>query len=164
MAITANATDNVGVSSVVFSVDGQAVGTDTTAPYSVSWNADAAGLGAHTISATAYDTSGNLSTSTAVTVTVVDRTSPTVTITRPTNGSTVSRSSTVTIAATATDTRGVARVVFYVNNVLRCTDTGSPYSCTWPVPSQRNVRYALRARAYDAAGNFSDVSVSVTSR
>ena len=53
-------------------------------------------------------------------------------ITRPTNGSTVSRNTSVTIAATATDNRSVARVLFYVNNTLKCTDTTSAYSCGGP--------------------------------
>jgi poly(hydroxyalkanoate) depolymerase family esterase len=38
ITLSANASDNVGVSRVEFSVDGSVVGTDTASPYSVSWN------------------------------------------------------------------------------------------------------------------------------
>ena len=97
-------------------------------------------------------------------MTVADVTAPTLTITRPTNGSTVSRNTSVTIAATATDNRSVARVLFYVNNTLKCTDTTSAYTCAWPVPSARGVKYTIRVRAYDGSNNYAEKSVTVTSK
>jgi regulation of enolase protein 1 (concanavalin A-like superfamily) len=71
VAITAAASDNVGVASVTFRVDGTAIGSpDTTAPYSVNWNAGAASPGSHVLTAEAADTAGNRRTSASVTVTV----------------------------------------------------------------------------------------------
>ena len=102
--------------------------------------------------------------STTITVTVPDTTRPTVTITSPTNGSAVTRSKTTTIAATATDDRGVVRVEFRVSGTLKCTDTTAPYTCAWAVPKQANVTYTLTATAFDAAGNNASASVSVKSR
>ncbi len=162
--ISASASDNVGVTRVEFLVDGKLVATDTSAPYSTSWNAAAATLGVHTLTAKAYDQAGNSATSTAVSVTVADATAPTLTITKPKNGSTVSRSSSVTIAATATDNRSVAKVLFYVNNTLKCTDTTSAYTCGWSVPSARGVKYTIRVQAYDSSNNFAERSVTVTSK
>lgn len=162
--IGASASDNVGVTKVEFSVDGQLVATDTSAPYSTTWNAGSATLGTHTLTAKAYDQAGNTTSAAPVSVTVTDVTAPTVTITKPTNGSTVSRSTNVTIAATATDNRSVARVLFYVNNTLKCTDTTSAYSCAWAVPSARRVTYTLRVRAYDGSNNYAEKSVTVTSK
>lgn len=163
VTFSATATDNVGVARVQFLVDGTVIATDTSAPYSTSWNAGTATLGTHSLTARAYDQAGNSATTPPLSVTASDKTLPTVTITRPTNGSTVSRSSNVTISATAADNRKVDRVLFYVNNTLRCTDTTSSYSCTWPVPSARGVKYTIRVRAYDTSNNFAEKSVVVTS-
>jgi hypothetical protein len=87
-----------------------------------------------------------------------------VTITNPVNGSTVARSSTVTITATTSDTVAITKVEFYVNGTLTCMDTTSPYSCAWRVPGQRGVSYTLLAKAYDVTGNTATSTVKVTSR
>jgi hypothetical protein len=164
VSIAANAGDDVGVTKVEFFVDGTLVSTDQNAPYAVSWNTNASALGAHTLTAKAYDQANNATTSGAISVTVVDTARPSVTITSPSNNARVNRSSNVTIRASASDNRGVTRVEFYVNNALRCTDTTASYTCVWAVPSPRNVRYTLRVRAYDQANNFTDTTISVTSR
>jgi hypothetical protein len=164
VTISASASDNVGVASVVFYVDSTLLATDTTSPYSAAWNTNTASLGSHTLTAKAYDAAGNSATSAAVPVSVVDTTPPTVAITSPINGSSVSRGTTVTISATASDNRSVQKVLFYVNNVLKCTDTTSPYSCKWPVPSQRGVQYTLKATAYDTSNNTASATSVVTSK
>ncbi len=105
-----------------------------------------------------------MTTSTAVSVKVTDTTAPTVSVTSPANGATVTHSSTVTIAATAADNRGVSKLQFYVNNVLKCTDTTASYTCSWAVPSGRGVRYTLLIKATDASNNTASASVAVTSK
>ena len=57
--IAANASDNIGVSSVRFAVDGVAVGSDNTSPYIFSWNTNSVSSGVHTITVAAYDAAGN---------------------------------------------------------------------------------------------------------
>ena len=75
--LTATANDNVGVSSVQFQLDGANVGAqDTAAPYSVSWNSAAASSGSHTLRAVARDAAGNSTTSAAITVTVLNDSTP----------------------------------------------------------------------------------------
>ena len=75
--ITANASDNVGVTGVQFKLDGVNLGAeDTAAPYSVSWNTTTASNGTHTLTAVARDAAGNSSTSAAVTVTVSNVSTP----------------------------------------------------------------------------------------
>lgn len=69
VSLTADAVDYSGISQVTFKVDGVVVGTDATAPFSVSWNAASAAAGSHTILATATDKAGNSTTSLPVTVT-----------------------------------------------------------------------------------------------
>ncbi|HEU4795079.1 MAG TPA: PQQ-dependent sugar dehydrogenase [Pyrinomonadaceae bacterium] len=93
-----------------------------------------------------------------------DNIAPTVAITSPANGATVLRKSTVAINATATDNVAVTRVEFLVNGALQCTDTASPYSCSWRVPNPMGKTYQLQARAFDAAGNSATATVTVTAR
>jgi hypothetical protein len=57
--VSATATDNVGVVSVVFAVDGKTIGSDTSAPYSIRWRARGLTYGSHTLTATAKDAAGN---------------------------------------------------------------------------------------------------------
>ncbi len=69
VTLTAIAADDKGVASVAFLVNGTPLATDTTAPYSASWNTTTVANGTHTLTATATDTAGK-TTSTTVTVTV----------------------------------------------------------------------------------------------
>lgn len=92
-----------------------------------------------------------------------DTTPPSVNITSPSNGATVS--GTVTIAASATDNVGVTKVEFYINNNKVGEDTSSPYEYSWNTTGYSNGTYSLKAIAYDAAGNSAvdnDTSVTVS--
>ena len=93
-----------------------------------------------------------------------DSTPPTVSISSPAGGSTVARKTNVTIAASADDNVGVARVEFLVNGALQCTDVSAPYTCNWRVPSPPNKTYQIQARAFDQAGNSATAAIQVTSR
>jgi hypothetical protein len=60
---------------------------------------------------------------------------------------------TITLSASASDNVGVSRVEFYVDNVLKGSDTTAPYSMTLDSTSLANGTHSLTAKAYDAAGN-----------
>jgi hypothetical protein len=71
VTVSATATDNVSVASVTFKLDGvTTIGTDSSNPYSVSWDSTATTDGTHTITAQSVDTAGNLSSIDTRTVTV----------------------------------------------------------------------------------------------
>lgn len=70
VAVTANASDNIGVDRVEFLLDGALLGSDATAPYAYSWNSAAASNGAHALQARAVDLAGNTGSSAPVNVTV----------------------------------------------------------------------------------------------
>jgi len=70
VSVTASASDNVGVTKVEFYVDGALQSTDTTSPYSWSWNTTTATNGSHSLTSKAWDAALNNQTSTAVSVTV----------------------------------------------------------------------------------------------
>jgi Bacterial Ig domain len=70
VTISASASDNVGVAQVDFHIDGQLLTSDTSAPFSVSWNTKKFSTTTHTIYAKAYDAAGNTTQSATITVTV----------------------------------------------------------------------------------------------
>lgn len=90
-----------------------------------------------------------------------DTTAPTVSLTAPSNGASVS--GTVTVTATASDNVGVAKVELYIDSALVVTDTASPYTYSWNTTTAANGTHSLLAKAYDSAGNAASSStVSVT--
>ena len=148
---SADASDNVGVAGVRFTLDGAALGSeDTTAPYSVAWNTTQASDGTHTLAAIARDAAGNVTTSAGVSVRV-DNTPPQVAVTDPAAGTTASGS--ITIAATASDSSGIAGVQFMVDGTnLGGEDTSAPYSVVWDTTGASNGSHAIAALARDASG------------
>lgn len=167
VTITANATDNVGVAGVQFRLNGTALGAeDTSAPYSLNWNTATVVNGSYQITAEARDAAGNRTTSAAITVTVynavADTTPPSVSITSPSPGSTVSGQ--ITVSANASDNAGVAGVQFLLNgSALGSEDTSAPYSVSWDTLTVANGSHQLTAIARDAAGNrTTSAAVAVT--
>ncbi len=66
VTISADATDNVGVVSVQFTLNGVNLGApDTVAPYVINWNTTGAVNGNHAVRAIARDAAGNVTTSAA---------------------------------------------------------------------------------------------------
>ena len=71
VSVAATASDDVGVQSVQFKLDGANLGAaDATAPYDYSWDTRAAANGSHSLTAVAVDAAGNQTTSAAVSVDV----------------------------------------------------------------------------------------------
>ncbi|MDP2672122.1 MAG: S8 family serine peptidase [Candidatus Daviesbacteria bacterium] len=93
-----------------------------------------------------------------------DTTLPTVNITSPSSGSTVSGSS-VSFNVDASDNIGVIKVEFYVDNILlpNGTESSAPYTAAWDTTTYSNSSHSLTAKAYDLAGNIaSSATISVT--
>ena len=68
ITLAATASDNIGVSRVVFYDGSTAIGTDTTAPYGVTWSVRSNVQGSRTLTAVATDAAGNATRSAPVTV------------------------------------------------------------------------------------------------
>ncbi|WP_136526864.1 Ig-like domain-containing protein [Geomonas ferrireducens] len=170
VAVTANASDNVGVSKVEFYRNNVLQATVATAPYSYNWDTKTVTNGSYTLTAKAYDAAGNVSVSQSSSVNVSnavpDTIAPTVSITSPSNNSTVS--GTVAISASASDNVGVTKVNIYVGGQLMTSLTTAPYNYAWDTTKMTNNSvYAVTAIAYDAAGNqkqASNVYVTVKNR
>src|SRR5204862_1144150 len=130
-----------------------------------TWDTTTATNGSHTLTAVARDAAANTTTSAAVTVTVnnTDSTPPSVSITAPANGATVSGSA-VAVSANASDNVGVVGVQFKLDGAnLGAEDTGAQYSVNWDTTAVANGSHTLSAVARDAAGNHTTTaSISVT--
>jgi chitodextrinase len=166
-AIGAAATDNKGISKVEFYIDNGLVQTDTSSPYCLAgdgggtscfnWDSAAVTNGIHTIKAVAYDTSNNqASASVSITVSNGDLVAPTVTVTAPPNGTTVS--GTVPITTTTSDNIGVTKIEYYIDGTLK----GSGTTFSWDSTAVLNGAHSITVKAYDAAGNIGSDTVSVT--
>src|SRR5262249_15132399 len=71
--IAASAADNVGVAGVQFQIDGVNLGAEfTAAPYAIAWTTTSVADGPHALTAIARDAAGNVATSAAVSVNVVN--------------------------------------------------------------------------------------------
>ncbi len=89
-----------------------------------------------------------------------DFTAPVVILTAPANGAKISRYTSFTASATASDNVGVTKVNFYMNGFLKCTDTTAPYSCQMKMLKSANL--PIKAVAFDAAGNSSSFTVTIS--
>jgi hypothetical protein len=90
ISLAATATDNIGVVSVAFRVDGFDIGAPLTlSPYQTTWNSATVSNGSHVLTAVARDAAGNAATSAGVTVTV--------------NNSTTTQAGTYYLATTGND-------------------------------------------------------------
>ena len=90
-----------------------------------------------------------------------DLTPPTVSMTAPADGATVS--GTAVVDVTADDNVGVVKVDLYVDGIFFASDTGSPYSFAWDTSTLQGGPHTLYAIAADAAGNTASTTlISVT--
>jgi chitinase len=140
--------------------------TDTTSPYSCSFDTTAVSDGLYDLRAIAQNNAGGSATSTTVTNRRVDNTLPTATMNDP--GANLR--GTVTLTAAGTDGgSGVANVRIQRSPAGAgtwtdvCTDTTSPYSCSFDTTAVSDGLYDLRAITLDNAGN-STTSAVVTNR
>jgi len=90
----------------------------------------------------------------------VDSENPTVTITNPSDGATVS--GTVNVAANASDDGGIVKVEFYVDGFLKLTDTSTPYTFPWDTMTIGNGSHTISAKAYDIVGKTATDTITVT--
>jgi hypothetical protein len=98
------------------------------------------------------DAAGNLAVSADAVFTTLDGIPPSVSITAPTSGASVS--GTVTVTANAGDNVAVAGVQFKLDGAnLGAEDTTSPYSVVWDSTTASDGNHALTATARDGAGN-----------
>jgi hypothetical protein len=152
ITVSANASDNVGVTLVEFYIDGALKATSNVAPYSAVINSATLANGSHSLVARAYDGANNVGISNPVTFSVSNSTGGD-TVAPAVTASSSGTSGTITLSANASDNVGVSKVEFYVDNALKGTDTTSPFSYSLVSTTVTNGTHVLTAKAFDAANN-----------
>jgi chitodextrinase len=144
--------DNVGVTGYRVFLDGVQQSTTTNLGFTFT------GLGcatSHTVGVEAYDAAANTSPRATVAGTTAgcDTLPPSVSVTAPTGGSTVS--GVVTVTASASDNDSVVGVQFRLDGQnLGVEDTTSPYSASWDTTTISNGTHTLTAVARDPSANI----------
>ncbi len=164
ISLTATASDPDGsVALVEFRDGGSIIATDNGAPWSFSWTN--APFGTHTLVAHAIDDGGGVSQSAPISITVTSL-PPTVELTSPAHGATVTAGASVVVTAAPTDLDGVIVAVdFYANGAPVATVTGAPWSFNWVPGGSGSVSLSAVARDDSGAGSLAatvDVSVQGT--
>ena len=156
----APSSDNVGVAGYDVYRGGVSVGTTTATGFTF------AGLSCGTtysVAVDAFDAAGNVSAPSAVagsTSACPDTTPPSVSVTAPANGTTVS--GIAPVSASAADNIGVVGVQFKLDGVnLAAEDTTAPFAIAWDTSTAANGSHVITAVARDVAGN-STVSTPIT--
>ncbi|MDL2341839.1 MAG: Ig-like domain-containing protein [Patescibacteria group bacterium] len=177
VVIGANASDNVGVTKVVFYLDGALTSTETTKPYCLAndngttcyaWNSTTVANGSHSFQAKAYDAAGNIGSSATLTVNInnsttatADTLAPQVSISAPNDGSTVTRN--VAISAQASDNIAATYIEIDIDGVLFASSNSDTIATTWSTQSKRvgSGLHTITVIARDDARNTGTKSIKV---
>ncbi len=102
--VTVDAEDDAGIHRVEVYVNNSLIGTDTTEPYEVEWDMDPlSDESSNSLYAIGVDVNGNRTKSDVVTVTKGVTAAPVVTLTGPTDGTSIQQGDMLTFSGSATD-------------------------------------------------------------
>ncbi len=168
ITVTLSATDTggSGVASTYYTTDGS---DPTSSPTVTTYGGQFTISETTTVRFYSTDNLGNAETAVSRTINV-DAAAPSVSITTPTEGSSIKRGTATTVNASAIDNgtgagtpSGVVRVDFYVDGKKVASDAVSPYAFTWNTRPASFGTHRLTAVAFDGAGNSATSStVTVT--
>jgi hypothetical protein len=144
VAITASASDNVGVSKVEFYVNGSLQTTVTASPYTFSWDTSSLSSGTYSLTAKAYDAANNSTTSSAVSIAVNGAKTGPATATFTLNIPTLPASTLVA---------GVQFVLTLPSGVLPASGSGSDASGSITLINGGANLQSLSAANYDSTAN-----------
>ena len=155
------AEDNNGIDSVDFFINNVRVFTDFTDPYEYEWNTELEFEDAnHIIGSIITDIEGNQFEIPSISVFVNnipnDDVPPTINISNPVSGQTVSGM--VNFTVNVDDNVGISQVEFFIDGYSFGVVTEEPYSYLWDTTSNIGVHgneHALSAIVIDTAGNTS---------
>jgi len=176
--IDASASDANGVTKVDFYVDGGLKGTDTSSPFSYSWDTKTVSDGTHTLTAKATDPADNEGTSVAVDITVTNATTPdpsptpdspssspvTITPTSPgssSGGTDGGVSETVELQipeSTDPSAPKIVKVEYYLDGDLIYTSTTPPFKLALDTRKYLDGTHTLTIKKYDSTGKVTTES------
>jgi len=162
-SVTGSASDNVAVARIEVSVDGGAYfAAPGTSSWSVVLDTTALGDGSHSVTARAFDTSGNSSLA-SVSFTDFnpsappDTTAPEISITHPSEGAAVDRR--LSASGAAADDTGLAKVEVKLDDGPFQPAAGtSSWQATIDAATALDGQHVVTARATDNAGNVASTS------
>jgi len=164
--VEVNASDNEGINEVALYADGNLIGIDTVEPFQFSWDSSQVFDGEVSLVAKAMDFSQNEGVSSNFvvnvknTVPVEDNEAPSISISNPADGSSVSR--TVNITVDATDNVRVAEIQLSIDGIDVTSVMASSLSYSWNTRKVDAGQHIIVARAIDLSGNISESSVTVS--
>jgi len=153
------------ISNVEFYRDETLLGTDTSDPFSISWNATGETRGPYTLWVIATNNEGARTREKVSVIVAWGDDPPTCSITSPPDQDEIR--DTVTIGASTSDVNGITKVEFYVNNSLVNTVSVAslatyPYSYDWDTTTVNDGEKELKVIAYDTIGQFTSDTITVT--
>lgn len=149
------------VESVVLSIDGVEVGTDTASPWSIDADVSDRVGDTVTLSIVATGTGGATCTDT-ITATVAEDSGFDVEITAPSDGGTVSGAS-VPVRAAIGGGGGADSAELYVDGVLTATDDASDWAFAWDSTASADGAHTIEVVGYETGtGASASDSISVT--
>jgi len=160
IAIAANAAAVAGltVNKVDFFADGVLIGTDTTEPYTFTWNGATGGI--HSLTATATYSNAQTAASPAVSIVVLS-----TSITSPTAGSSFPQNVALPITVSVPTITGgvtVSKVDYFANGTLIGTSSSAPFTFNWVplTPGAFNLT-AISTFSNSATATSSAVAVTI---
>ena len=159
LELSAQASDNVEVTQLIWSLNGVSQSPVLTPPYQMTV-AVPINISSLNIEATAIDSIGQTSTVTR-TIAVVADPPPTVLITSPAAGSSFTEGSPLTLSATVTDNVQVNRFTWKVNGVEQTPIFNRPYDKIVTVPLGVN-SLAIEGAAMDNLGRVGSATRTIT--
>lgn len=146
----AEASDDVGVAEVAFTVDGTQVAVASAEPWSAAWDSTGVINGNYLVGAIATDAAGNSTEVGGVAVVVENDGAPAsaVRIINPVDGATLCGDVTVEVAVS----EEAAEVTFALDGTALAADSDSPYTWDWNTLATANGSHSVRATATLADG------------
>lgn len=144
VSVKAQASDDEGIKKVEFYIDNKLMSTDHASPFEWAWDTTVFSSGKHAIKTRAHDTINQMADDS---VQVKVDQPPTISIIFPLNDSDVS--GVVPIKTSAFDDFGIKRVQFYVDGVLKGTDSSAPHVYDWDTASIPNGKYHIKTICVD---------------
>ena len=158
--VSVDATDNVAVSAVQLYVNGVLNSEKTSSPYNFSVDTKNLPPGSNILKAKAFDSSNNSNEDIITVLVQANSVPPSISITSPANGATVSGR--VKITAVPSNFATTPSVKFFIDGVLKSTDYSSPYEYPWNTRGQSVGSHTITAQAFDSSGNTAANSISVS--
>ncbi|MDO8444412.1 MAG: Ig-like domain-containing protein [bacterium] len=160
---TADAHDDVGVSSVAFYVGDKLIETDSAAPYATTLNTTAYQNGTYALKAVATD--GTTSTEKTISVTFnnsqIDITNPTILITAPSTNPYALTSDNLNVSVLAADNVVIDRIELYFDDQFQQSWKTDSLNLAVSFENLSAGTYILKFKIYDTAGNSAEATLTV---